>query len=205
MKRTKEKAAETKELLYKATLTVCSKKGYKGTSLDDIAKEAGVTRGAIHWHFGNKHNLFIKTAERIKDKIGPVVEESARKGVPALVILKDIISKFFMYVFENNEFRDLINLSLRAKMSDDMVELREICIVSINNSKKFITRLIEKGMKEGEIKKNLNPEIISAAIISYITGSVSNWMFNPKLFPLKSGIDDYIDLIFEGIREKNSQ
>ena len=51
MKKTKEEAEITKESILQAALEVFSKNGYAASRMIDIAKEAGVTRGAIYWHF----------------------------------------------------------------------------------------------------------------------------------------------------------
>ena len=58
MRKTKEEAAITREQLLKKALAVFSKKGYSATTLQDIASEADVTRGAIYWHFGSKAKLY---------------------------------------------------------------------------------------------------------------------------------------------------
>src|SRR4051794_23089771 len=58
MRRTKEDAAQTRTQLLEAALHCFQEKGYVSTTLDDIAQRAGTTRGAIHWHFGNKAQLF---------------------------------------------------------------------------------------------------------------------------------------------------
>ncbi|MCL4562239.1 MAG: TetR family transcriptional regulator, partial [Chloroflexi bacterium] len=58
MRRTKEEAAETRDLLLKSALSVFSQKGYSATTLGDVARAAGVTRGAIYWHFGSKAELY---------------------------------------------------------------------------------------------------------------------------------------------------
>jgi len=58
MKRTQEEAAKTRQDLLDAALQVFSQQGYQAARLQDIAKAAGVTRGAIYHHFGSKAELF---------------------------------------------------------------------------------------------------------------------------------------------------
>jgi len=58
MRRTKEEAAQTRQELLDAALTVFSQEGYEAARLQDIAQAAAVTRGAIYHHFGNKAGLF---------------------------------------------------------------------------------------------------------------------------------------------------
>ena len=63
MRRTKEDAALTRETVLDAALAVFSRQGYAATTLDHIAQEAGVTRGAIYWHFGGKAELYNALVE----------------------------------------------------------------------------------------------------------------------------------------------
>ncbi len=58
MRRTKADAEQTRMQLMQMAVKVFKDKGYVRTRLDDIAKAAGVTRGAIYHHFGNKAKLF---------------------------------------------------------------------------------------------------------------------------------------------------
>src|SRR5687767_6375812 len=58
MRKTKEDAAQTRQLVLDTALSVFSRKGYAATTLDDIAKEASLTRGAIYWHFKDKAELY---------------------------------------------------------------------------------------------------------------------------------------------------
>lgn len=58
MRKTKEEAQQTKEALMAAALEVFYHRGVSRASLNEIATSAGVTRGALYWHFKNKEDLF---------------------------------------------------------------------------------------------------------------------------------------------------
>ena len=64
-RRTKEEALVTRELILDAAERVFHQRGVSRTSLQEIAKEAGLTRGAIYWHFENKGELFHAMMERV--------------------------------------------------------------------------------------------------------------------------------------------
>src|SRR5687768_7926109 len=57
VRRTKEDAAATRAAVLDASLRVFSRKGYAATRLEEVAAEAGVTRGAVYWHFADKAEL----------------------------------------------------------------------------------------------------------------------------------------------------
>ena len=64
-RRTKEDALATREALLDAAELVFEQRGVSRTSLSDIAKAAGVTRGAVYWHFKDKADLFNAMMERV--------------------------------------------------------------------------------------------------------------------------------------------
>src|SRR3546814_5584646 len=78
MKRTKADAARTRELLLDAAEELFLRKGVSRTSLEEIARAAGMTRGAVYWHFRNKCDLFQAMHQRVEL---PLDEMLARVGV----------------------------------------------------------------------------------------------------------------------------
>src|SRR3954468_16837544 len=64
VRRTKEEAQATRRHILDTAELVFEQRGVSGTSLNEIAKAAGLTRGAIYWHFQNKADLFNAMMER---------------------------------------------------------------------------------------------------------------------------------------------
>ena len=77
--KTKQQAGETRRQIIDAALTAFSEQGVSATSLVDIAKQAGVTRGAIYWHFKNKVDLFTEVCSITDTKIGFIEQEYRAK------------------------------------------------------------------------------------------------------------------------------
>jgi len=64
MRRTKEDAQQTRAALIDAAEHLFALKGVSRTSLQDVAQAAGVTRGAVYWHFKDKADLFNAMMDR---------------------------------------------------------------------------------------------------------------------------------------------
>lgn len=58
-RKTKAEAEQTRHRIIACSRQVFSRDGVTNTSLEKIAQEAGVTRGAVYWHFKNKADLFL--------------------------------------------------------------------------------------------------------------------------------------------------
>jgi AcrR family transcriptional regulator len=69
-----EAARETTERLITAARAAFADKGFAEVSLDALAAEAGVTRGALHHHFTNKTGLFEAVLRRVDAEIGAEVQ-----------------------------------------------------------------------------------------------------------------------------------
>src|SRR5258706_6340972 len=63
-RRTKLEAQATRSHILDTAEMVFEARGVSGTSLNEIAKTAGLTRGAIYWHFTDKADLFNAMMER---------------------------------------------------------------------------------------------------------------------------------------------
>ena len=60
VRRTKKDAAETRTLILETATVLFEQNGYKATTLDEIAKTLGLTKGAIFHHFSSKKDLFTQ-------------------------------------------------------------------------------------------------------------------------------------------------
>jgi TetR/AcrR family transcriptional repressor of mexAB-oprM operon len=66
MRRTKEQAELTRSAILAAAETLFLEKGVAHTSLEQIARHASVTRGAVYWHFENKAHLFHELLSQVR-------------------------------------------------------------------------------------------------------------------------------------------
>lgn len=86
-RKTKQEAQETRQHILDVALRLFSQQGVSSTSLGEIAKAAGVTRGAIYWHFKDKSDLFSEIWELSESNIGELELEYQAKfpGDPILL------------------------------------------------------------------------------------------------------------------------
>lgn len=60
---------DTKERILQAAFTVLSRQGYENTSIKDIAEEAGVAQGLVHYHYKSKQQLVVEVLAYVCKKI----------------------------------------------------------------------------------------------------------------------------------------
>lgn len=80
MRRTKEDANLTIQRLVSIARMHFAEKGYANVSLEEVVKEANLTRGAVYHHFKNKEGLFAAVFETVQQEIAEVIEQQAMKS-----------------------------------------------------------------------------------------------------------------------------
>ncbi|GAA0429102.1 MAG: TetR/AcrR family transcriptional regulator [Bacillota bacterium] len=80
MRRNKEEAMNTIHNLIEVGRKHFTKHGYEGASLEEIAKEANLTRGALYHHFKNKQGLFEAVLITVQKEVADQIERDARKS-----------------------------------------------------------------------------------------------------------------------------
>ncbi len=120
---------QTRDLITRKAISLFNTKGYKATSLSDITKEAGLTKGAIYGHFGSKDGVaeagFEYALKFVKDDLNKRI--SAAKTAPEK--LKAIVNYYSDYIL-NPPIKGgcpIINTAIEA---DDSLPLLRTTLVS---------------------------------------------------------------------------
>lgn len=82
VRRTASEAAATRERILAAARAGFARDGYAEASLERIAADAGVTRGALHHHFGDKRGLFVEVFTRLEHELNDAVAGAALTADP---------------------------------------------------------------------------------------------------------------------------
>ncbi len=201
MRKTKEEAEATREKILDAGLKVFSKKGYVSTTLDDIAREAGVTRGAVYWHFKNgKPELFeVLINERSRGAQEIATSVVAEGGTP-LQTLERILIRLMEYLEEDDDFRAVQELTILRtevvpELEDSMKEKFRLQRASIDS----FAELIRKGQQAGEIRQDVDPEIAAVTAIGLMNGVIVMWMMDHSLFSIKAYARPVVQTYLKGL------
>src|SRR5690606_20292643 len=73
-----EKHAATRAALLEIARTLFAARGYAGTGTEDVVGRAGVTRGALYYHFADKRALFEAVVEQEAQSVLAAIEQAAR-------------------------------------------------------------------------------------------------------------------------------
>ncbi|CFQ32055.1 MULTISPECIES: multidrug efflux transporter transcriptional repressor AcrR [Yersinia] len=213
-RKTKQQAEETRQQILDAAVREFSAHGVSGTSLTDIAAAAGVTRGAIYWHFKNKVDLFNEIWELSESKIDQLESEYQIKYPDnPLRILREILIYVLVSTREDCRRRALMEIVFhKCEFVGEMSSLHDARKVLDLASYERIEAVLQGCIDAHQLPANL--DTCRAAIImrAYITGLMENWLFMPESFDIKQEapilIDAYLDMLAHSLslrKETNSK
>jgi TetR/AcrR family acrAB operon transcriptional repressor len=203
MKKTKEEAALTRQALLDAALKTFCKKGYSGTSLETVAKEAGMTRGAIYWHFKNKFQLLTAVIMMAYEKAKVRVDRVLQSPQGPLQKIRRLLRELFLIVAEEKEFKVIEEVLLfKVEKKKELKRLYDEHMEKVKEMKEILKRLVEEGIAAGEFDDGIAPDTVVVAMLSYVGGIKTAWLSDRTSFSTKENAQNLADIFINGIAKK---
>jgi TetR/AcrR family acrAB operon transcriptional repressor len=201
MRRTKEEAAVTREQLLKKALAVFSKKGYASTTLEDIAREAGVTRGAIYHHFGGKAELYNTLIREYADRGNQIMGQAVSEGGTLQNILRRVFVRQLETIEDDREMRALMELYLfKTGSIPELEEGRQQQIESGVELIEMLAGIMSQGIEQSLLRSDVDPKEMARAYLAFQNGLINLWLTAPEQFSLKASAEAFADVLFTGIQ-----
>ena len=201
MRRTKDEAAVTRATLLKTALTVFSAKGYSAATLDDVAKAAKMTRGAIYWHFKSKADLYNTLVEEVSARGTAVVQQAIAEGGPLIEILRRIFVRQCALIEEDKEARAVMELALfKTGLDPDLQAGRKNQLEAGNALIEAVAAAMQQGVAQGVLRNDIDPADMARAFIAFENGAIQVWLASPKSFSLKTSAESFADILIGGLQ-----
>lgn len=194
VRKTKAEAEQTRREIIDAARCVFHECGVSRTSLEKIARVAGVTRGAVYWHFENKAELFFAMRE---DSLAVLDEVDAYLDSPDLPNPLDGIEQsllaFFRIIDGRSEVRQVFEImTLRCEYVDEFAQvLQEVNKPCMDFLAKLI-RSYQRAADKGYLRHGLDPEGAAYDTLSFTAGLFNNWLSSQPGDLLRLKVPDMI-------------
>ncbi|MDQ4147691.1 MAG: TetR family transcriptional regulator [Pseudomonadota bacterium] len=200
-RKTKTEAQATREGLLDAAEEEFLEQGVSRTTLDSIAQRAGVTRGAIYWHFRNKTDLFNAMLDRVQLPMIELLSElhDDDESAPCENLRKLCLFALYKLVSDARHRRVHAILFHRCEHVDEINSSVQRQNVLINRMLASLTRYFKGAARRGDLRADVRPEIAARAVHVYMTGLYSDWLRNPEDFDLQLCVESLIDVLLGGL------
>jgi TetR/AcrR family transcriptional repressor of nem operon len=192
----------TRQRIVAAAAPIFNERGFSGCSMQDILKATGLEKGGLYRHFASKEEL---AAEAFAFALNQVVK--IRTGdlghIPGSVEkLRYIVERFVETPSPLRGGCPLMNTAIDA--DDGNSVLRELASKGIRAWKSRLEKIVNDGMRAGEIKQNIQPRRVANTMISTLEGALMMSRIEDSKHPL-SDARETLDDFLEGLREAPRQ
>lgn len=163
----REKSFERREELINAALIEFGDNGYEHASLNNILKEAGISKGTFYYHFKNKEELYVY----LYDILGKEKMDFFSKHINPEDFNKDIFTLFKVMVKAGMQFAhyrpeiDRFSASYLKDLNNPILDKIKEKYNSTNND--YLDNIIDNAYEKGELREDL-PRIFIKNMINYL-------------------------------------
>ena len=199
VRKTKEEAQATRSALLDAAELLFHARGVSRTSLNDIAQAAGMTRGAIYWHFADKADLFNAMMMRVTLPLEETVQSvgDPLNEDPIATIRRILIHALRVTVTDERARRVFEIATHKVEYVDELLavrdrhlKVRDDCLVHIENGLKL-------AAKRGQIRLSVPARVAAIGLHALVDGLIQNWILDPGGFDLlkvgRQALDAYLN------------
>lgn len=200
MRRTKEEAENTRTAILVAAEMLFLKKGVSHTSLEHIAREAGVTRGAVYWHFQNKAHLFHEMLNQVRLPAEQITEHISQCDPQNPILgLRNLCADALLSMEKEPRKKRIFTILLRrCEFTDDLREAEERHEAFINEFIDLCERLFAEPVTAERLHAGVTPRMAALTLHSMLLGLISDWLRDPNLFEV-SDAGAMLDALFRGL------
>jgi TetR/AcrR family acrAB operon transcriptional repressor len=186
VRRTKEEALATRGHILDTAELVFEQHGVSGTSLQEIAKAAGLTRGAIYWHFRDKADLFNAMMERVTLPLEEQEDVCGFKGQNiTLAQMRDGFVEVLRKIIADPQLRRVFEISThKVEYVGEMNAVREHHLGMRNACLTDMERALKRAVRSGVLAKGTSARAGAIGMLALFDGLLQNWMLDPEGFDL---------------------
>lgn len=186
-----------REAFYRVGAIYFNQKGYKGTSLDEIANSLDVTKGAFYYHIKNKEELLYQCFNRSLDVESRLLNKAGASQANGLKKIE--LSLRYLFNIQFSEQGPLIRY--RALPSLDEQHRKAVLKANKNNSK-ILGTYIDQGFADGTLRPmdvDIAQNVLSGAVEA--SPELANWIADIRSPEVSAA---YFNLFINGLARRSA-
>jgi AcrR family transcriptional regulator len=193
-----KRSEETVNRIIQAALELFVRNGYHGTSISDITRKVGVTKGALYAHFNSKDEVLIRIIEEFESRfIDELIRSVSDHPGNALAKFHHAISFTSQFAAQNQDlcvFLTFLTTELNADV-DFEPALKKV----YRKYQRFISQLVQLGVQQGLFKKELDPDLTGLSFVAVHDGMLHQWVLNRNHIDVEKFVNNFQKIFLHGL------
>ncbi|QTH45162.1 TetR/AcrR family transcriptional regulator [Cohnella sp. LGH] len=198
--------ADTRTKIMESARRVFARHGFNGASLDLVAHDAGMTKGAVYWHFASKNDLFLALCESSLNRLLSGLPKQAQEVVSSVNPIESfrrILEAEFKACEEDKGERPALFFEFVSGAREPRI--RDKLADAFTTLLQGTTAMLEEMQRSRKIAVNANPQGLAIALHSLINGVVLMWLIAPNQVSFEQVSAEISRMLWQGIGADNAR
>ena len=204
-RKTKEEAQQTRCTLMATAMRLFCAKGLTNTSLSDVANAAGMTRGAIYWHFKNKAELFIAVWDELCHPLSAQLAASEDENEPdPLGKLYGFLTEVLHGVLHDELSRQLFSIVLdQERLGEELQCVQQHMDSESQRFSASLHKALQNAVAHGQLPATLDVAKAVSFLRCTMDGYILHVLRFPGVLPLEPDPMWLLEFIFCSLKNMN--
>lgn len=200
-RKTKVQAADTRERLLDAAEAVFRADGVANTSLTTVAAAAGVTRGAVYWHFKNKADLFSAMCARAPLPLDAMLDRNAPMAAedPLAAIRARILTALARLAGDPRTQTVFEVVSHRTELGGEMAAVAAEQERNRRHCQAGFEALLEQAVRIGQLPSDTDSVLAARLLHAFMSGVMREWVLDKPAYDLGARAPCLVDTLLAGL------
>ncbi|WP_169314604.1 TetR family transcriptional regulator [Thiothrix nivea] len=199
MRRTNEDAILTRQKLLETALEEFVRVGYERATLQQIAQNAGMTRGAVYHHFASKAQIFSELVHDTSQELDALIAQLRVQGVSAQEQLRYVLVGIIRHLAKDSRYEAIARLILlETDGHSDLENVRKTLAARRQRQKQQLIQLFTSSQQRGELYPGLEAATAAEAVLIYQQNLHRHWI-SFRSFSTGQQLEDLVDILLRGI------
>ena len=165
---------DSRDEILKAAMQLFANRGFHETSMSEVAREAGVSKALIFWHFKTKEELFVAVLKRLLEPYFIDFAEEAAMDERAQI--EKLVEAYLLFVRDN---ASSVRFFLAQMLHDERLSesLSDQVLKLYSGYRAMLVELIGRAQQKGICARRTAPESAAAFLLSALNGLLIEYLF----------------------------
>ncbi|MEM7107473.1 MAG: TetR/AcrR family transcriptional regulator [Bacteroidota bacterium] len=200
--RKRESPESRKSQIIAAADLVLLEVGIERFTVDQVIEKAGIAKGTVYNYYKNKDEMLAELGAKAIRLLHQTFKEATAQQLSYVNKIKAICYAHYDYTKKYPAYSDLISHMERPEFD---IHIQGYVKIS-HDLTDFVVNIVREGQEEGEIKKSIDPHLLTyiswatnVGVVQFVE-SKKNMLKNHHEISTKQMVDTFADMMTEGIR-----
>lgn len=161
----------TRERIIAQAAPLFNQRGFAGCSMQDVMEATGLEKGGLYRHFSSKEELAAEVFRYAVDRVNKLRSEKIDHEHGAVTELRSMVHRFVEIRSDVAGGCMIFNTAIEEDDGNPL--LRELALKAIEDWKVRLSKIVERGVRSGEIRKGTVPRRVANVVIATLEGALT--------------------------------